>query len=219
MKKLALALVCLVSVAFFASCDKKVEHPEPQIAVLGEGYLQDGDVVECGVEYAYGFRVASNFETQKELSKFVVTCTSGEYVSTLCDSVISGTEFVYEDWVYFEPSKDIIGSVELTAVVTDVDGYTNTATLKIDINKEEDLAVSDLSWVRRGANVSEATEQEMAIMGLQWTGSYKDIMATIKPLNDNCKLYALIDSDVFETINTESLGLCSKSESGRKDQQ
>ena len=40
MKKLALALVCLVSVAFFASCDPTVEHPEPTIALLtGEGYI------------------------------------------------------------------------------------------------------------------------------------------------------------------------------------
>ena len=199
MKKLALALVCLIGVAFFTSCDPKVENPEPSIAVLtGDNYLYDGQVIDLGVDYLFGFRVASNPETQKELAKLNVVC--GETV--LCDSVISGTEFVYEDMIYFV-AKEIIGEAEITATVTDVAGEINTASIKLSINQENNLIASPFSWIRKGANLQGDTENEMAALGLQWTGSYKEIFATMKPL-ENCKLYALIDSDVFANITTET---------------
>ena len=71
MKKLALALVCLVSVAFFASCNEPVANPEPSIAVMtGENYIFDGQTIDLYKDYNLGFRVASNSQTQKELASF-----------------------------------------------------------------------------------------------------------------------------------------------------
>ena len=77
MKKLALALMCLVSVAFFASCTQPVENPEPSIAVVtGENYIYDGQTIDLGVNYNLGFRVASNSQTMKELAKFQLETSS-----------------------------------------------------------------------------------------------------------------------------------------------
>lgn len=209
MKKLALALACLVTVAFFASCDPTVQNPEPKIQVLAPDstYLTDGDVVDCYVDYNYGFRASSNPETMKDLAKFVVTYISDSENAqpvTVCDTAISGQTFDFVDAVYFEPNKEIIGVITITATVTDIAGETNSASIKIAIDYKNTLDAYDFSWVRKGANLQGDTEEIMAAMGLQWGGSYKDIYATIKPLNDNCKMYALIDSDVFETITTEA---------------
>ena len=64
MKKLALALMCLVSVAFFASCNKPVANPEPSIAAkTGENYVYDGQTVDLGQNYTLGFVAASNSQT------------------------------------------------------------------------------------------------------------------------------------------------------------
>ena len=90
MKKLALALVCLVSVAFFASCDPTIQNPEPVISIVAEeGFLTDAqeNVLDMDVAYPYGFMATSNTQTLKELSRMVIVCGG----TTLCDTAISGT--------------------------------------------------------------------------------------------------------------------------------
>ena len=70
MKKLALALVCLVSVAFFASC---TPEGDPTIQVLNEeGYVQSGDVVDVNTDFNFGFVMASNAQTGKELTSLIL---------------------------------------------------------------------------------------------------------------------------------------------------
>ena len=211
MKKLALALVCLVSVAFFASCDPTtpvVENPEPSIAIVADsGYLYDGQVIELGVEYPYGFRAASNAETLKELAKLEITCAMGENTTVLCDTTITGTEFVFNGIIYFEEAeenREIIGSAEITATVTDAAGEKKSITLKVDVNKEETLSVKDVEWSRKGSNLQGETSEEMAQCGLQWT-SRDAFHANIRPLNDDCKLFVIENNAAdFEGITTET---------------
>ncbi len=164
MKKLALALVCLVSVAFFASCDPEdIENPEPTIAILAEeGYLVDGSVIDMNVEYPYGFVAASNPLTMKNLTRLVVVC--GE--TTLCDTAISGTEFTYRGSIYFtnEDSRDLYDA-EIIATVYDEAGKTNSASLKLQIDEESELEASPFQWIR--ANGADGTG--LADFGLQWT--------------------------------------------------
>jgi len=201
MKKLALALMCLVSVAFFASCDPQVENPEPAIQVLAtEGYLQNGDVVDANYNYPFGFVVSSNVETNKELKSLVITVNDEEF-----DNVeLSGDTYTYESmigWVIEE--REIVGEATIKAVVTDVDGQVNTATITVSINYEEPVEKVEYTWVRRGSFLQDNTQAEMAAVGLQWTGSYKDIFATIKPLNENTKMYIIEDAlDKFNDIET-----------------
>jgi len=201
MKKLALALVCLVSVAFFASCDPKVENPEPSIAVLTDtNYIQNGQVIEWGVDYLYGFKVASNPETQKELKSFKVVC--GDQV--LCDSTISGKEFTFEGGIVFsdiDAARVIVDTADIVATVTDVAGEFNTASIQVIINKEEYLVPANIEWIRKGSNLQGETATEMAKYGLGWE-KRDPFHANIRPL-ENCKLYVIENNAAeFEAITT-----------------
>jgi hypothetical protein len=208
MKKLALALMCLVSVAFFASCTKPVENPEPAISVISdEGFVQNDAVVDLGSPIIYGFKMTANTETKKDLSKLSITTTitdlEGKEESTEEIITISGQEYSYTDTISFV-AKETIGYVKFTATVTDVDGKVNTATLNLTINKPaQPLIGRAITWVRSGQNVESATETELANMGLRWTGSYRDIMATIRPLeNADVTLY-LCPGDDYDKITTD----------------
>lgn len=194
MKKLVLAIVCLVSVAFLASCDPTIKNPEPQITVINEsGYLVGNEVVDVDVAYPFGFVVYSNSETMKELARLVVVC--GE--NTLCDTVISGTEFYYRGEIIFDiqTSKDIIGSAEIVATVTDVAGETNTASIKVDINAQLALEVAEFDWFRLGNTQSGLDEY-----GLYWESNLKATHAQIKPL-ENVKLFIFTAENWEEVTN------------------
>ena len=216
MKKLALALVCMFSVAFFASCTKTIEHPEPSIAILaGENFItgtvENPTIIDYDDENAinlkYGFHVESNAETKKELASLIVTwewTDSDGNVDSFCDTIdLTGkTSYDYSDYI-FEQDKATITLYDMTvkAVVTDVDNQRNTATIAYKIQMEEVALISHtIEWVRRGQNVLSA--DEMAQYGLQWTGTYKAPFATIKPL-DGAQLYVCDGAD-FDDIIYES---------------
>ena len=198
MKKLALALVCLVSVAFFASCDPEViENPEPSIAILAEeGYLTDGLVIDMNTEYPYGFVTASNPLTMKNLTRLVVVC-GGE---TLCDTAISGTEFTYRGSIYFtnQDSRDLFDA-EIIATVYDEAGKTNSASIKVQVDEESELEATPFIWKREGSNPGEG----LAELGLKWTKNAKDeVFAVIEPV-EGATLYS-VPSEKWDEITTES---------------
>ena len=205
MKKLALALMCLVSVAFFASCTQPVENPEPSIAVVtGDNYIYDGQTIELGQEYNLGFRVASNSQTMKELAKFQLETRFCELEEESRPEVISdttvtlsGTEYVYNDVVEFVMAKvGIIGKIEFVAIVTDVDGKTNTKTVTVNLNQAEaPLEVKDFEWFRQGANNQSGLEE----YGLYWDQNAKSPFAQIKPL-PGVILYKFEDSSVWDEV-------------------
>ena len=213
MKKLALALLCLVSVAFFASCEKTVEHPEPSIAILtGDNYLtgtvDQPTVIDANDETAlnlkYGFHVESNAETKKELASLKLTweLTDDEGTETF-DTIIDitgKTSYDFEDYLFEQRGTITLMDGTITAVVTDADNQTNTATIAFTIEmEEEELPIELIEWVRKGADLQGNTEEEMAALGLKWTGSYKEVFATIEPLNDDVVMY-LCDGDDFDNI-------------------
>lgn len=207
MKKLALALMCLVSVAFFASCTKPVENPEPAISVISdEGFIQNGDVIDLGTPFVYGFKMTANTETKKELSQLSITTTiidldGKEESSEEIISISGQSEYSFVDTLSFV-AKDIIAYAKFTAVVTDVDGKTNSAIISVSINEAaQPLFARPIEWIRKGANLEGNTEAEMAAVGLEWTGSYKEVFATIRPLTD-ATLY-LCDGDDYDKITTD----------------
>lgn len=200
MKKLFMALVCLVSVAFFASCDPDpvITNPEPAISVLdAEGYIQDGDVIDLDVDFLYGFRCASNAETQEELARLVIICSSEAFESDvlLCDTAISGTEFVYEGSLYIE-AKEIIGEAEIIATVTDAAGKFNKASIKFSINYDDSLVAVPFQWVR--ANGADGTG--LAELGLKWTTNR--VSAVIEPV-EGAVLYS-VPAEKWDEITTEA---------------
>lgn len=220
MKKLALALVCIASVAFFASCTKTVEHPEPSIAVkTGElfitGSVDQPTVIdlddESAISYKYGFHVESNAETKKALKEMVIVMDvttfeeSGQVNDIYYDTIdLTGkTAYDVEEYLFEQERNEILvmeGTIK--AFVTDIDNQTNIATVAFRCKVEdtpEQLIGRTIEWIRKGANLQGNTEAEMAAMGLKWTISYKDVFATIEPLNDQVVMY-LCDGDDFDDI-------------------
>ena len=208
MKKLALALVCFVSVAFFASCNKPVENPEPSIAVMtGDNYIYDGQTIDLYQEYNLGFRVASNSQTLKELASF--SLVTKLYEGTAEDVrpeiigdttiTISGSEFVYEETVSYELAKsEIIGKIEYVATVFDKDNNMNTTTVTVNLNlPEEPLNVVDFEWYRLGNE-----QTGLAEYGLVWDQNAKSPFAQIKPM-DGVILYKF-DSSVWDEVTLPS---------------
>jgi hypothetical protein len=200
MKKLALALMCLVSVAFFASCTQEITDPKPTISVkVDEGFVQDGDVVQMYTQNQFGFIMTSNPQTMKKLSSLKVYVDDAEWANV---DLTGETSYVYTDSVFYQLEREeIIGESVIKAVVTDEAGETNGATITLKIQEPViPLLGKSIEWVRKGANLMGNTEEEMASYGLQWTGSYKDVYATLKPI-DGASLY-VCDGNDFAEITT-----------------
>ena len=198
MKKLALALLCFASVAFFASCDPDITNPEPSIAVLqGEGYVQDNDVVDIDVPYVFGFVVASNPETNKDLSSLVVKIGDMEWANKDLTGLKEYTHIDTVEWGY---EREILYTDEITAVVTDVDGKTATAIINVSVNQPAQPLVSrTFEWYRLGN-----TQTGLEEMGLYWERNAKETHAQIKPLQ-GVKLYqfAINDNTIWENTTTD----------------
>jgi hypothetical protein len=196
MKKLALALVCFVSVAFFASCTPEITNPEPSIAIMtGENYVYDGQTIDINTEYLIGFRAAANSQTMKELASFKLVGTIydiDDSVLSTNDSTfaISGSEYVYQEVLNFEV-RELIGKVSLTASVTDVDGKVNSTTITLNINQPAvALEPKDFSWLRKGSEDGTG----LAEYGLEWKGNGKEVFAIIKPVA-GAEMYLILPED------------------------
>ena len=215
MKKLALALLCLVSVAFFASCDPTVEHPEPSIAIItGEdcvtGTIDNPQLISMTdlTNWRFGFHVESNAETNKELASLKVTYNysyvddeTGEPTTSVYDTIVNlagKTSYDYIDYV-FDQAKEIILGVVVNATVTDADALVNTANIAYNIDMPDmPLETYDFLWNRHGA----AAATGLAEFGLKWTrNGAKEDFAIIEPL-EGAKLYQF-QPEVWETVTTE----------------
>ena len=205
MKKLALALVCFASVAFFASCTKPVDNPEPSISVItDEGFVKSGDVIDINQVFVYGFQMASNSETKKELKQLAISTTFIDLEgneTTPEEEIISlagKTEYRFVDTVYYEVTRDVMGTIKTVATITDVDGKINTATLTLSLNEPaEPLETKDFTWFRHGGNDGEGLEE----FGLEWEGNGKEVFAIIKPV-DGATLYGF-SPDTWDEVTTD----------------
>lgn len=202
MKKLALALMCLVSIAFFASCNPE---GQPSIhAYIEEGYVQDGEVVYMDQEIDFGFVVASSPVSNSTLSSLVVKVDDEEWDNI---DLTGKTEYTYTSAIEFTYNKrEIIGDCVITALVTDAMGQIATSTITLHIDGEtpiddEPLIARTFDWCRKGLTLE--SEEEMAAVGLTWPGNYRDnVYVTIKPLA-GCSMYIIEDGDKFDAIKTE----------------
>ena len=197
MKKLALALVCLVSVAFLASCDPTVTNPEPAISVLAEeGYIANGAILDLDAVYPFGFVMSSNAQTQAELAQVIITIDDEGF-----DTVsLTGTEYTYRGEISYTAEREgIVGTGNIKAVVTDVKGEIATATIEYSINDPaKPLTVTPFEWYRLGVNAVNIDE-----FGLVWERNVKgETHAQIKP-QDGVKLYIFDDPSVWEATTTD----------------
>lgn len=205
MKKLALALACLVSVAFFASCNPEITNPEPSIAlVTGENYVYDGQTIDVNTDYLYGIRVASNSQTGKELASFkieVQILDLNDEVQQSADTTyaISGTEYILLDTLNYPYNRDLISKVQLNATAFDVDGKSCHVSIKLNVNNPAlPLVVSDFTWNRHGGENATGLDE----FGLKWTRNLsKAIYAIIEPV-DGAILYKF-DPAVWDATTTD----------------
>ena len=197
MKKLALALVCLVSVAFFASCSPE---GDPTISVYDteDGYVKSGDNVTVGEEFKFGFDMASSVETSKELTSLVVTITTPDNFEEEETLEFPGnvTEYNYRRTYTFNPKSELVGVITIKAVVTDAAGKTATVTMELNAFESDALVEADFTWNRHGGAAATGLEQ----FGLQWTSNGKEDFAQIKPL-EGAKLYKF-DAEKWATVTT-----------------
>jgi len=206
MKKLALALVCLVSVAFFASCDPEITNPEPTIALItGENYVYDGQTIDVNTDYLYGVRAASNSQTGKELASFkfeLKIMNMDDQVEYTQDTTyaISGTEYVYQDTLGFTYTRNLVGKVEITATAIDVDGKSCHVTINLNVNQPaQPLIARTFEWRRDNG----ADGAGLDAFGLEWkSNNSKETYAVIKPVA-GAVLYRFEDSQVWENTNTD----------------
>ena len=199
MKKLALALVCLFSVAFFASCDKPIENPKPSISILEEeGFAHFEEIINVGDTVYFGFIVASNAETSQLLSSLVVKIDDEEWDKV---DLTGKSEYTYKSGVFFPSEKDtIVGPRVITAVVTDTDGQTNTASINIYFyhHDVQTLEVEPIEW--RRDNGADGTG--LAEYGLQWTKNVTDkTVAKIEPLEGATLI--IFDPEDWTNTNTQ----------------
>lgn len=195
MKKLVLALVCLVSVAFFASCDPKVEHPEPTIAfVAGEGLITEDAVISTGDTACFDIKAMSNVETNKLLKSLYlqVFTDEGSYDDTIF-SDINQNSFEYFFGYIFRDA----GIYTVSATVTDADGYSAECRLNLTVNQSDTpLIASTFTWNRHGGGQATGLEQ----FGLKWTSNGKEDFAKITPM-EGVTLYEFYADD-WDNINT-----------------
>ena len=150
-------------------------------------------------------------ETKKELKSLVITTDvtyfeeDGQEQEIYYDTIdLTGkTSYDFEEYLFEQERNEILvmeGTIK--ALVTDVDNQTNIATVAFRCKVEdtpEPLIGRTIEWIRKGANLQGNTESEMAAMGLKWTISYKDVFATIEPLNEDVVMY-LCNGDDFDDI-------------------
>lgn len=191
MKKLALALVCLVSVAFFASCDPEEVVTNPTIEVVAtDGYLQNNDIIDVNVEYPIGFKAASP-SNDVELSKFYIDINGVRMV----DSVISGTTFTYDDVLSYD-ERDIIDTLEIVATVVTEKEASTSVSMTVYVNQT--LVPEAFEW--RRDNGADGTG--LAEFGLFWEKNITKTYAKIEAL-EGAKL-VIFEPEVWTNTTTEA---------------
>ena len=195
MKKLALALVCLVSVAFFASCQKEAGNPTINF-VQGEGYISTDATVEANTDFMFGIQAKSNETTQELLTKCFIQILMGE--ERVYDTLI---ENINQNQYNFDGGLNLPeGVYTITATVHNTADMTAECSMTItSIVSAQPLQVNDIEWVKTGHNV-----QDLSAYGLVWkTTNYKDPFTHILPA-EGCMLFACSgDGDKFANINTD----------------
>ena len=83
-------MLCIASLALLVGCKKEVKPDEPETPVTPvntkpslsiinqEGYIANGDTLQCGTSYSFGFIARSNSQTNAELSSLIILIDNEE---------------------------------------------------------------------------------------------------------------------------------------------
>lgn len=204
MKKLTLALLCVVSVLLIASCSKKEEEkpilPTVEFVNAGEGYVYQNTEVQPGQMVGFQVRAIANdpkdLLTSLEVKK---TIAFFGHDSTFFDTIIAIDKQTTYPFTVNKPKPDMmVGGATLTveAIAKTQKGQQNTAKVVVTV-VDPALEVHDLTWQRVGGAAATGLEQ----FGLEWTSNAKEVKAKIVPKEG----YILFDIKElnFNDITTE----------------
>ena len=205
MKKFALALLCIVSVAFFASCNKDSDKKagDPTISFVEDSlYVSDGDTILSNYPFIVGIEAKSNETTKELLTSCYIRIFSEE--TALWDTLVENINQLQYNWTEgfsFEGE----GIITIAATVTNEAG--NTADCRMDLHLIYDnLTVKDIDWARAGGHVDAEDTEEMASYGLYWDS--RAPFANIR-CKENAVLYVFQDNtiqgmeNIWETLTNE----------------
>jgi len=182
MKKLTLALMCVMSVLLIASCSKKQEEPKlPTVEFVnaGDGYVYQNTEVEPG--QMVGFQVRAIANDPKDLLTSLevkVTIAFQDQDSTFDTIIAIDKQTTYPFTV--EPTPLMMpdgATLTVEAFAKTQKNQQNSAKVVVTVVSPI-LEVKDLSWVRDGSAAATGLEQ----FGLKWEKNYKGVCAKIVPL-------------------------------------
>ena len=168
----------------------------PIIFIMGgDGYLYDGQVVDVDVAYEYGFHM----ESTVGLASLAIRAEHSAGYLLFDGSDLDGAlDYSFVGSVTFFAEREIVGECTFTAVVTDVNGQSSSASFTVYINQDQMLIPSPFEWCRYGANPGTGLEE----FGLYWDRNSKDIYARIRPLDGVSLFY--FDPTVWNEVGTEA---------------
>ena len=166
----------------------------PSISVYqADGYISNGDTLILNKPYYLGFVVSSQTALLSSL-EIRIDDTEFDYVE------FNELTYTYREEVEFTMTEFLFEH-DITAIVTDSDGRTNSASIHIYI-QELPLNVYEFVWVRQSGQASGPEDY-----GLYWQYNSIDGKAHIKPL-DGVTLYSFNSSAWDATItNSEKEAL------------
>ena len=196
MKKFALALLCIVSVAFFASCNKDddKEAGTPTINfVQGEGYISSDDTIEANTPFMIGIQAKSDESTKELLTDCRILITCGE--ETVYDTLVSNInqeQYNYDNSFTFEE-----GTFTVTATVRNTAGNTAECSMTItSVVTDTPIEASDFEWYRWGNHEQHGLEE----FGLYWDQNRN---AIILP-TDGTTLFTGFTKEQWDAVNTQN---------------
>lgn len=193
MKKLALALVCLVSVAFFASCQKEAGIPSINFT-SGEGYTSTDVTVDTSTLVKIGIQANSNPTTLEPLTKLYIQILNqdGERVG---DTLI---ENINQNQYYCEfADKYPVGAWTIIATVHNSKDMTNECRMTItSVVIDTPLEASAFEWYRWGNHEQHGLEE----FGLYWD---RNRNAIIVP-TDGTTLFTGFTKEQWDAVTTEN---------------
>ncbi|MCQ2306401.1 MAG: hypothetical protein MJ000_02405 [Bacteroidales bacterium] len=197
MKKLTLALMCLVGVLFMTSCSKDDDDPKlPTIEFVnaGEGYVYQNTEVYSGDMVGFQIKAIATDANDLLTSLYFKVIYNNE---VLGDTTITLDKLTTYTFTAEPEPMDLPGGL-VTVEATVKTKKNNTATAKVNITVlDATLEVNDLSWVRVGGTPGTGLEQ----FGLEWKSNVKEVKAKIVPV-EGAEL-KILEGVEFASITTE----------------
>ena len=166
-------MLCIASLALLVGCKKEVKPDEPETPVTPvntkpslsiinqEGYIANGDILQCGTSYNFGFIARSNSQTNAELSSLIILIDNEEKTNL----ELSGTEYIYNDSISFNndyPNDRVV----ITAILSDIGGKEVSQSLQVQLQKTGIEHLEPLIAVFTGENFITGTIDQPTVIDI-----------------------------------------------------